>query len=445
MAVTAEVLEVEREGTENKEQMIYFIPSRDLPILSKRSNSSVSPRDIATSLQHIASSLGVAKGQSEHILVNVRHASGKVTNANTICEEIEEVADHFETQFTHRWLLNVNCLGWLKSNFDENEDLIDGILSESSRLVAVLSGQSASGGIRKMYHFPGSSSRSDDDDSVSVIIKEAAIVEDSLGGRTWSAAPLLADYLLKHFNNDSLNKLNILELGAGTGLTGLTLAKALQKYGKQANVHLTDFNENVLDNLKINTRLNILSDKAEDSSVHVKVFPLDWSDALSNSLLEDNKDLSNTYDCLLCADCIYESQHAELIHAVASRLLTKEFAITKPNNHSRRNLFGKMFVLTPLRVNLQNETEALYHFFPHADKRELDEAKLSLCITNQQDYILESQEDFGPPKLRTTTNPAKEAGPSSSLRAHLINASNNSHIDGIIYRLHTIEWCNMID
>ena len=431
MTVTFANLDVDRQ---ENEQVTSFVPSRDLPILAKRSGGTASLTDIASSLHRIASSLGVAKGQSEHIFVDVRQPDQKAKDAYPIFENIQEFADQFETQFTHRWLLNVNRIDWSESSFDE--ELIEDILSESSRLVAVLSGQSASGGIRKVYHFPQSfTTRSHD--PISITIREAAIVEDSLGGRTWSAAPLLADFLLSQINNDPINQLNILELGAGTGLTGLTMAKALQNIGKKVNVHLTDYNENVLNNLMVNARLN----KAERSSVKVKVFPLDWSEAQSNLMLETNNDLRNTYDCLLCADCVYEPQHAELIHAVASRLLTKKRSIS-----SRPSLSGKMFVLTPQRANLQNETEALYRFFPQSDiiSQHKEKGELHLCITSQQHYILESQEDFGPPKLRTLISSA-DTGPSSFLRAHLIDAANNSHIDGTIYRLHTIEWCNVID
>lgn len=434
--------EISKSGTKC-EQVTSFVPSRDLPALAKRSGSSVSPKDVSANLNRIASSLGVANGQSEHILVDVSRPSQKATNTYPICEEVEEVVDHFETQFTHRWLLNLNCLGWLNDCCEEDEDLIESILSESSRLVAVLSGQSASGGNRKVYHFPRSHSR----ESISVTIKEAAIVEDSLGGRTWSAAPLLADYLLKQISDDPLQQLNnILELGAGTGLTGLTMAKASQIFGRAGNIHLTDFNENVLSNLKVNARSNELSDRAEESSPLVKVFPLDWSEALTNSMLMCNKDLLSTYDCLLCADCVYEPQHAELIHAVASRLLTKVYATRERSVNSRPALSGKMFVLTPQRANLQNETGALYRFFPHANMSDMKQEKssLSLCITSQQDFVLESQEDFGPPKLRTFIDPAK-AGPFSFLRAHPIQIDNDSHLDGTIYRLHTIEWCNIID
>ncbi|PWN35658.1 uncharacterized protein FA14DRAFT_172269 [Meira miltonrushii] len=378
MTVTLDNSEAESEGASKNgtecEQVTPFVPSRDLPTLAKRSGGSVSPAGISASLHRIASSLGVAKGQSEHILVDVRHPSQKATKAYPTCEEVEEVADQFETQFTHRWLLNVNCLGWLEDDCDADDNSIDSILSESSRLVAVLSGQSASGGIRKIYHFPRADSKIQGD-PISVTIKEAAIVEDSLGGRTWSAAPLLADHLLKLIKDDPLNQLNVLELGAGTGLTGLTMAKMLQILGRAGSMHLTDFNENVLSNLKINARLNGLGDKAEGGSLHAKVFPLDWSEALTNSMLENNKDLLSAYDCLLCADCIYEPQHAALIHAVANRLLTKEYAIRKRSSLSRPSLPGKMFVLTPLRANLQKETETLYRFFPRANMDDLDQEK----------------------------------------------------------------------
>lgn len=446
--------------TFGKKKMITFVPSRDLPSLSRRFGSSVSVKDLLASLKCIASSLGVAKGQSEYIFVDIGHSNLKLSESFKD-ETIEEVADQFETQFTHQWLLNVNRLGWLENSCDEDEKLIDSILSESSRLIAILSGQSASGGMKKVYHFPQpfSATVNDDNDAqISITITETAIVEDSLGGRTWNAAPLLANYLLNQLKYASLDQLNVLELGAGTGLTGLTLAEALKKSGRKANVHLTDFNENVLSNLQVNSRFNDFpsiyttqhAEEALAKSVKVDVFPFDWSEAMKDPNVEINKNLLDSYDCLLCADCVYEPQHAKLLHAVANRFLTKGGnAVKNLSYNSSQNFSGKMFILSPLRANLQMETDALHHFFPYPTTSDLNQSKriLSLCITQQTDYILKSGENFGPPRLRTMYDKVK-SGPSSLLQADLLDSSNNSHIDtnaGTMYRLYRIEWCNTIE
>lgn len=56
------------------------------------------------------------------------------------------------------------------------------------------------------------------------------------GGLIWDAAFILGDHLIRHSEWNSNKTVNVIELGAGTGLTGLMLASAFP----DCQVHLTD-------------------------------------------------------------------------------------------------------------------------------------------------------------------------------------------------------------
>ncbi|KAJ3067024.1 hypothetical protein HDU99_003657 [Rhizoclosmatium hyalinum] len=91
------------------------------------------------------------------------------------------------------------------------------------------------------------------------------IAEDSsggCGGKTWEAATVLSDYLVHRYtqNKSFLKGLNIVELGAGTGvvgiLAGMMLAETFQESDpKKGKVYITDML--FLDLMQKNVDLNM--------------------------------------------------------------------------------------------------------------------------------------------------------------------------------------------
>lgn len=67
---------------------------------------------------------------------------------------------------------------------------------------------------------------------------------------------LTVELLKSAIKSDSKEPLNILELGAGTGLVGLALAEWLSSTELSSKVILTDYHPNVMSNLEHNARLN---------------------------------------------------------------------------------------------------------------------------------------------------------------------------------------------
>ncbi|PKA54107.1 hypothetical protein AXF42_Ash018117 [Apostasia shenzhenica] len=94
----------------------------------------------------------------------------------------------------------------------------------------------------------------------------------NVGLQVWMAALLLSDYILhRSFTSSAFDDITALELGSGTGLAGIVLARAAKK------VFLTDHGDEVLDNCVKNTLLNSRFLKLNETSVHVR--ELNWKES----------------------------------------------------------------------------------------------------------------------------------------------------------------------
>ncbi|ORX44605.1 hypothetical protein DM01DRAFT_1340365 [Hesseltinella vesiculosa] len=108
-------------------------------------------------------------------------------------------------------------------------------------------------------------------------------VSGGCGGKTWEAAYVMVDYLLWRHSLDStfFQRKTVLDLGSGTGLVGLALAKACPL----EHMELTD-QEPMMQLMKDNITLNDLSNT-------------------SASLLDWGVPHSHQVDVVLASDCVY--------------------------------------------------------------------------------------------------------------------------------------------
>lgn len=178
--------------------------------------------------------------------------------------------------------------------------------------------------------------------TIDIKIYEPSLTGDNLGHKTWVASYLLAkrlpDLLSSHFLCDPTRhqahttqtddrvwrikdpltipswsgetRPRILELGAGTGLVGLTASTLLS-----ADVHLTDLPA-IVPNLQHNIQSN--SALAERSGSRVTASVLDWS-WIPQTLQEDDK-----YDIILAADSLYAPEHAKWLATTIGVYLQKK-------------------------------------------------------------------------------------------------------------------------
>lgn len=142
--------------------------------------------------------------------------------------------------------------------------------------------------------------------SLMVNIHEPALVESNVGHKTWGGSFLLAKrlhfMLPKHIpalqtNLTASPVIRILELGAGTGLTGIA-ASAL--FPISSTTHLTDL-PSIVSNLARNINANAGLFDSDRANITSGV--LDWSD-LPSAIPSEEK-----YDIILSADSLYAPEH----------------------------------------------------------------------------------------------------------------------------------------
>ncbi|KAG5361489.1 Protein-lysine N-methyltransferase EFM6 [Yarrowia sp. C11] len=129
------------------------------------------------------------------------------------------------------------------------------------------------------------------------------------GGKLWPAGEMLAYYLLR---KGIQNYPRVLEIGSGTGLTGLAIALS-ESAPENLKVWVTD-QENMIPLMNQNIELNNLQDK-------VVAEVLDWGEELP-SFLE-----GQPVDLVLAADCVYLESAFPLLEKTLIDLSNKDTKI----------------------------------------------------------------------------------------------------------------------
>lgn len=186
-------------------------------------------------------------------------------------------------------------------------------------VIALKNGTPAIPSVSRTFVIPDPFAKS----SHSVSLHEPSLTSDNLGHKTWLASYLLAKRLpfLRHHlpqlhsfselrglskaSAPAIEPFKILELGAGTGLVGITVAAVFPS----ASVHLTDLPA-ITPNLEDNVSHNIYSDSYSDESRKVTVGVLDWSDLPSEV---EKAGTLRQYDLIIAADPLYSPLHPRLL------------------------------------------------------------------------------------------------------------------------------------
>jgi predicted nicotinamide N-methyase len=159
--------------------------------------------------------------------------------------------------------------------------------------------------------------------------------QSDVGQLLWPAAPVLARWSVAH--RQLFMGKRVLELGAGVGLVGLTAglfgliaAAETQQTATATHVVLSDFNAQVLDNLRFNASLNEPKLNAELSMLRqfvaasnlFSVAALDWS------IHPLRADYMESFDVILASDVICRPEDgAHLLNAVKHCLTSDGIAI----------------------------------------------------------------------------------------------------------------------
>ncbi|EKM49023.1 uncharacterized protein PHACADRAFT_265902 [Phanerochaete carnosa HHB-10118-sp] len=179
----------------------------------------------------------------------------------------------------------------------------------------------------------------------------------------------MADLLVQSPSDFGINiasgrSLRVLELGAGTGLVGLTVGKMLQAQGVSAEIVCTDFHPAVLSNLRNNVTSNFVEG---DSAVSMSVHALDWSTFAAASPPPLLAPFDHPFDVVLGADIVYELEHARWIRScVATLLRMTPTETTASLASSDPRLRPQLHLVIPLRATHAAESHSVEEVFPLA-------------------------------------------------------------------------------
>ncbi|KAJ7895183.1 hypothetical protein B0H14DRAFT_2681547 [Mycena olivaceomarginata] len=246
-------------------------------------------------------------------------------------------ADEFERAHTIRWLTS------LLNNIENYKELPN------------CGGASSAGAITRTLSFPSARG------PISITLRDIPLENGdiaSVGAQTWGGACVLSELIASHpadFGLLPARTLRALELGAGTGLAGLMLAKVAQSMDVGVEVVSTDFYPSVLANLAGNIAVAFpfptqdQDQQHSSASISVSSHFLDWS-ALPSHGDESEPPLDAPFDVILGADVVYEPDHTPWIHACVSRFL-------------RRDKTSQFHLVLPLRRTHTFESDSVERAF----------------------------------------------------------------------------------
>jgi hypothetical protein len=226
-------------------------------------------------------------------------------------------ADEFERTFAGQWLTG------LISRAEElpfEEEVRTSIVDEASFILSSFSDSDhdTEHALTRDFVFPTSLSS----EPITVSLNDAPLSgtdHTDVGLQSWGASIVFSELMCvspELFRLDQLpDHANIIELGAGTGLISLTLAKLLPRLPvAKPSIIATDYHLTVLDNLQTNIAASFPS-SSPDSSL-VKTMLLDWSAPPGS--------LHSCAHMLLAADVVYAPEHAKWLRDCAAQLLAPD-------------------------------------------------------------------------------------------------------------------------
>ncbi|PYH49377.1 S-adenosylmethionine-dependent methyltransferase [Aspergillus saccharolyticus JOP 1030-1] len=207
-------------------------------------------------------------------------------------------------------------LAWL-----ETDELREAVWDAAAARLSERSGRTAMPAMSRVFMIPTSQG-----EEYTLTLHEPSLTADNLGMKTWVSSYLLSIRLHALLESPPQlvptttttpqlhpdRTLRALELGAGTGLVGLSFA-ALR--GKSATIHLTDLPA-IVPNLAHNAALNVELLSRTGATVTTGV--LDWSMAPSPLPTP-----AEQYDLILAADPLYSPYHPKWLVDTVSHWLSR--------------------------------------------------------------------------------------------------------------------------
>lgn len=321
-------------------------------------------------------------------------------------------------------------LAWIADDAEKEQ-----VWEAASRRLSERSGRTGMGAISRTFRIPlhnppitperghvanetthtgdGSATAADDEEDVlNLVIHEPALTADNLGLKTWASSYLLAKRLvtLRPLLPSLAGGGPVLELGAGTGLVGMTAAAVLQ-----ADVYLTDLPA-IVPNLARNVLANSTALRTHGGGeVHTAV--LDWSDPAAFSPSDDDWGVDcwpaqhGAFPLILAADPIYSPEHPRLL-------------VQAVDQHLKRCPEARVVVELPVREAYGAERRDLRERMEGLGLRVLDEGE----EVGFDDWGIGGEEEEGLAEVRCWWSVwgFLERGPASPLRWPLKGVNEES-------------------
>ena len=250
------------------------------------------------------------------------------------CEDAEETengegfdidvlrSDSFEREFVIRWLtaFTARSDAWVCNSGVEEEKARTQLVDDAAFLLASFAGsEDEEDALTRTFSFPTFDKQGITTGDVHVELNDAPLLSQdhtSVGLQSWGSSIVLAERMCAHpsaFGLTSQDSLRLLELGAGTGMLSIAVAKLLTQKSACVEIVATDYHPQVLDNLRSNVEINFPSSRCSP----IIVAPLDWQTPIYS------EPLYRPFDVILAADVIYHPDHARWIKACVEKLLQR--------------------------------------------------------------------------------------------------------------------------
>lgn len=285
----------------------------------------------------------VSSGTSTPLPVDSGYASGDDDDADKEDKDNEAFlaalrADEFERQCAIRWLTSFIARAE-EILLDADDDARQRLVDDASYILASFSSATDAeededaGAIVREFRFQVTAGKDeqqekkgDDNKHIDVRLTDGtpAIGSDhtDVGLQSWGASIVVSDLMCSSPEKFDLtvekmgtSSPRVIELGAGTGLVGITMAKLLPRLGMpSADIIATDYHPAVLANLADNITAN---------------FPIEEKPLVQTSLLDWaapclDHPLDKPADMLVATDVVYAPEHAIWLRDCAAKLLKRE-------------------------------------------------------------------------------------------------------------------------
>ncbi|KAF8148632.1 hypothetical protein B0H34DRAFT_205023 [Crassisporium funariophilum] len=349
-------------------------------------------------------------------------------------EDLETLRnDAYERAYSMRWLSAL--ISYCGADFgdittadiepgqdDSSSRTKEALLQNAVSLLATCAGTASAGVIVRQFSFKPSPQNStgygSGAEAITIQLTDVPLDNQdygSVGAQTWGGACIMAemiveqpsDFIIMNLPAEPRLATRYIELGAGTGLVSLAVAKLIERQNKslpatpsKIDIVATDYYPSVLANLEKNIQSNFPRSSAghnidAEGAIRIVTEFLDWS-TFSESESQHEAVFDTPFDVVFGADIIYEAQHATWIKACLKKLLRKPNPLASP----APTVDPTFHLIIPLRATHTAESITIEEIFlPYNPEVQVHgswtQEELELVIKRKETIICDAESGSG--------------------------------------------------